>query len=535
MLEQHPVSELPKGAQLETLHRLLSKEKGEKERQLSLLLRNSPDIIILLNERGRFVFATQALLRALGVEQLDALQSRTFPQVFSNYLPPERIDYLKERLREVARNRTDFQFSQAIDFQGDGSLSIYEVRFIPVTNAQDIAEGMLIIFHDETALAQARDRAEQASRAKSDFLLTISHEIRTPLHAILGIAGMLKKTPLDEAQQSLLGNLENASQALLGLIEDILDYAKIVTGKQQVEEGYFSLPDMLRKLRDVYAALFAQKSLSFHCRWDAALPPVVLGDEKKIAQILSNLLHNAWKFTQAGEVVFGAAPYAEGICFCISDTGIGIPPEKLDKLYLPFEPLDDVRHKTTPGTSLGLPIARQLCEMMQGEIQVQSEVGKGSTFTVKLPLPVGTASDLPDAKAQLAAFHAPTARVLLVDDIELNLMVAEAMLEAYQLQITCASGGREALSLLRQEAFDLVLLDHMMPEMDGMETVRHIRQLPGANAHIPVVAFTANVVEGAREIFLQGGFQDFLTKPIDAAQLSACLLRWLPKEKVELE
>jgi CheY-like chemotaxis protein/anti-sigma regulatory factor (Ser/Thr protein kinase) len=269
------------------------------------------------------------------------------------------------------------------------------------------------------------------------------------------------------------------------------------------------------------------------------LPEVVFGDDKRIGQIITNILNNALKYTREGGVtlrVSGAPGATEGedsISIAVEDTGIGIKEDAIPRLFTAFEQLDQVRNKQIQGTGLGLAITKRLCAMMSGAINVTSTYGEGSVFTITLPLKRGGSEDLPREELTVIPFTAPKARVLLVDDIEINLDVASFLLNSFNINPDTAKNGLESIEKVKNQKYDLILMDHMMPEMDGVEAVRIIRSLGGDNATIPIIALTANAVSGAREMFLSNGFNSFLSKPMDQQSLAQTLLRWLSEALVE--
>jgi CheY-like chemotaxis protein len=281
--------------------------------------------------------------------------------------------------------------------------------------------------------------------------------------------------------------------------------------------------------------MFAQKNLEFVCRFDDNLPEVVLGDEKRITQILTNLLNNSFKYTNEGRVIFSATLCAktQDICFDVEDTGIGIKKEDMPRLFKAFEQFDKVKNKKAVGTGLGLAITKSLVELMYGSVDVQSEYGAGSRFSLRVHLPFGTESDIKREQPVVYKFVSPDAKVLLVDDIEINLMVAKAMLKGYGIVPDTALNGKEALEMVKNKNYDLVLMDHMMPEMDGVEATQKIRELGNKYETLPVVALTANAVSGAESMFLSKGFNGFLSKPMDAQALAASLLKWLPQKLIK--
>jgi CheY-like chemotaxis protein len=356
------------------------------------------------------------------------------------------------------------------------------------------------------------------------------------MNAIIGMSSMLKSTSLDEKQHEYLKSIQDSSHVLLTLINDILDFSKSEAGQLELVEGYFRLSRLVDHQQSMFEPMFRQKGLDFSCKYEESLPEVVFGDDMRIRQILTNILNNALKYTKEGYVRFLADREPDGtVRFAVTDSGVGIRQEDVARLFTAFEQLDIVRNKGVIGTGLGLAITKKLCDLMGGEIEVVSEYGKGSCFTVRLPLEAGTEDQLPpELRKEALRFVAPDARILLVDDIEINLQITAYMLEIYQIKPDFAMNGRQAIQMAEESQYDMILMDHMMPEMDGVEATRIIRSLDGYAQRAPIVALTANAVSGAMEMFLANGFNGFLSKPIDDDALAECLLRWLPEEKIRL-
>ncbi len=499
---------------------------------MNLLLENCPDIILLLDKNDCLVYCTNAFLEGAGIRGAGLVAGRHFREVFTLFTAPDWADHFGEMIRQAKAERRTV--SSDVDSGLSGSTRNFEVKVTPMLGEDGTAEGSLTLFHDVTDVMRAKQQAERANRAKSDFLATVSHEIRTPMNAIIGISDMMKKTRLDAQQRDYLSSIQNSSYVLLNLINDILDFSKIEAGKLELVPEYFSLEALLSRLTDMFLLMFERKNLRFVTRFAPDLPQVVLGDEKRVGQVLTNILNNALKYTGEGTVEFSAHVDAQGcVCFDIKDTGIGIREEDIPRLFTAFEQLDKVKNKKIVGTGLGLAITKKLCETMNGSISVTSSYGQGSCFSVRLCLPVGTRDDMPGDETPGFSFVAPRARVLLVDDIEINLVVAAAMLEGYEIVPDQAMSGEEAVRLARQNRYDLIFMDHMMPEMDGVLATAAIRALGGYAAKVPIVALTANAVSGAEQMFLESGMDGFLSKPIDPGALAACLFKWLPSELIE--
>ena len=383
----------------------------------------------------------------------------------------------------------------------------------------------------DLALASARDAAEAASRAKSAFLANMSHEIRTPLNGLLGLARLTLQPGVDEARRrQYLTQILDSGQTLAGIISDILDVSKIEAGKIALEDLPFDLHGELRAMHHAYQALAEAKGLALHLQMAAALPATVRGDPVRVRQILSNFVTNALKFTERGGVRIEAGLTGRGwLRLAVTDTGVGVSQEVRERLFTPFSQGDSSTTRRYGGTGLGLSICRQLAQLMGGNVGVDSTPGAGSTFWAELPLPSALAPLEPDAgeARELEQLHG--ARVLMVEDNPVNMMIAVAMLESWGVVVAQASDGRAAVDAIERAAtddrpFDAVLMDVQMPNMSGHEAARALRQRYSA-AQLPIIALTAAALVSERDEALAAGMDAFLTKPIDAAQLRQTLAR----------
>ncbi|MDR1857222.1 MAG: response regulator [Desulfovibrio sp.] len=401
------------------------------------------------------------------------------------------------------------------------------------------------IEHQNIRLRDLNIKAEAASRAKSRFLAQMSHEIRTPMNAIVGMGTLaLREDDVGKIHKFLESQLR-ASQLLLSLVNDALDLAKIESNKLSILVAPYDMKSLINDSLTLIIVRLGEKPIRLKTDIATNIPRLIRGDFRRIQQILVNLLSNAVKYTDRGTITLGVGceridDERIRLTFVVSDTGIGIRSDALPLLFGDFIRVDEESGREVEGTGLGLAITRSLSELMGGRIEVESEFGKGSVFTVTLEQevvdwePLGPFDDMRADRGQPepAGFTAPDVRVLVVDDLPSNLLVAEGLLAPYGMHLTCCLSGVEALDLIRDQHFDLVLLDHMMPGMDGVEVVETIRAMPGERFRsLPCIALTANAVAGMRDFFRSHGFDDFCAKPVDMEELDALLRKWIPPEK----
>ena len=436
-------------------------------------------------------------------------------RIMALYAAPETESY---DLLEFKDGRVFERYGRALKLEGAATGRVWSYRDI-TARSQANAE-----------LKRAKEAAEAANRAKSDFLDTVSHEIRTPLNGVLGMTRLLMEEALSPQQKRYVELANSSAQALLGLINDVLDLGKIESGRMEFEHVEFSMVELARELGDLYALRATDKGLQFDLRVDAAVPPVVVGDPGRLRQVLENLLSNALKFTESGLVGLDIhpAPSINGrlmLGFTVHDTGIGIPAEVQKGLFQRFYQADSSTTREYGGTGLGLAIVKQLCEQMGGRITLNSEPGRGASFRCVLPFaPAAVRAPAPPPSVSRTQRAPRPQRILVAEDNGTNQIVVKGMLKLIgYTNVKVVEDGQQALDAVHAEPFDAILMDCRMPVMDGYEATARLR---AGGWRLPIIALTANVSEEQRQKCLAAGMDDFLSKPMDASQLAQALDRW---------
>jgi CheY-like chemotaxis protein/HPt (histidine-containing phosphotransfer) domain-containing protein len=396
----------------------------------------------------------------------------------------------------------------------------------------------------EKELRFTKQLTDEIARAKESFLAHMSHEIRTPMNGILGIASLLSKTQLEDQQRNYLQLIQESANNLLVIVNDILDLEKIVAGKLQLETIPFKIVDKIATTIQSFIYRAEEKELGLIFQNFIPADLVVKGDPYRLSQVLNNILSNALKFTETGHITITTGIRENNeeraiVEITISDTGIGIVKERLSTIFEPFEQADATISRKYGGTGLGLAISKNMIEMQNGELFVDSEEGKGSTFTIRLPYQISVEEER-DNEVQVIDFKSlGPRRVLVAEDVELNQFLARHILESWDFEVVIAGNGLEAIEQLGKDAFDCILMDVQMPEMDGIEATHHIRSLPDPiKANIPIIALTANALKGDSEKYLAAGMTDYLAKPFDEERLfrviSRNLTRIAPAAKADI-
>lgn len=398
---------------------------------------------------------------------------------------------------------------------------------------------------------EAREQAELANQGKTIFLSNMSHEIRTPINAVLGLDEMIIRESEEETIRDYAMDIKSSGKSLLALVNDVLDFSKIESGKLELVNTEYDVSSVINDLVNMISARAIGKGLSFMVDVKPEVPHLLFGDEVRIKQIILNLLTNAVKYTDKGTVTL-TIDYSKvdnekiKLLVSVKDTGKGIKEADMEKLFVPFERIEEKRNRNIEGTGLGMSITKQLLALMDSKLQVDSVYGKGSNFTFEIIQGVrdwkaiGNYQEAYRRQKSLAIkykeqFRAPKARILVVDDTVINLKVFSGLLKKTEVMIDEAHSGEECLNFVSENDYHIIFIDHMMPDMDGIETLRRIKEMDSSkNSVVPTIALTANATSGSREFYLKSGFTEYLTKPIEPLKLEQMLIRFLPEELVEL-
>lgn len=531
-------------AELKNSKQALERSMGESEERYRSLVEVSPDGILVHCE-GDIVFCNAMMAKILGADGPQEIIGR--PEV-DFVAPGDHATVLERRARIItektleARETTCQRLDGSlIEVEKSNSVMTWQGKPAFLALVRDITERK----RTERELRKSKEQAEAANRAKSDFLATMSHEIRTPMNAVLGMAGLLLDTELATTQRDKVLTIKNSGDALLLLLNDILDLSKIEAGQVELELLNFDLRDLLDSVKALWDSQLQGKGLTFSIEVAPDVAPILKTDPTRIRQILFNLIGNAAKFTEEGSVTVKVSQRRLEddefeLRLAVTDTGIGIAPDGQSRLFTKFSQADESMTRKYGGTGLGLAICKELTELLGGEIGVESTLGQGSTFWFTLRCAPGDPNaidsetwvyetvdiDTPKTKRPL--------RILVAEDNHVNQVIVKAMLSKTSHKIDVVGNGAEAVSAVVRAPYDLVLMDIHMPEMDGITATGKIRDLPGDINNIPIIALTANAMAGDRERCLKAGMTDYVSKPINPQTLYSAIARCSGQEPADM-
>jgi len=500
--------------------------------ELSTILSTIPAYVYFKDRNLNYILVNQSFAQFVGMPA-DQIRGRNRSVIFQHY----NSDLYEEKEKTVIESGVAvYDIEEEIDY--DGRMRCVSTNLAPIRNAADQIVGLIGISwditerkHYESELMRAKEQAEAGTMAKNEFIASISHEFRTPMNGILGLAEMFRNTTLDETQADLLKGIVSSAENLLVLVNDLLDFSAIEAGKMELDSQPFMLDRVLEDVFHVLRLKAQEKSLEFTVKISGDVPKHLVGDSKRLGQIIINLANNAVKFTEQGSVSVHISMLSHSadralLRFEVRDTGIGIPQEAMDSLFKVFSRIRQNQHRLVSGTGLGLSICRKLTDMLGGEIGVESTVGKGSTFWFNIPFKLtrGKAQDqAQEGISTEGVFRGK--KVLVAEDNLINQKIVNFQLRRMGFDVFLTDNGQSALDMFAAEPFDLVVLDIQMPILDGYQVARAIREYElNSYAHVPIIALTANAMKGDRERYLEAGMDGYVSKPFSPETLYKAIL-----------
>lgn len=500
-------------------------------RKIARIPENNPNPLVQLDKEGNVTFANKASIKK-------------YPDLLEKGIEHELLSELKEYLEDVAANEKPLVRRKHI-----GNIT-YQQNIVPIVNGHGVtfsvySYDVTVLIRAEDEMRQAMEAAEDANRAKSEFLANMSHELRTPMNGVIGMSELLSYSSLDAKQKRYNDLVKSSAESLLAILNDILDLSKIEVGELAIQEDIINLKQEIENTINFFKPIANERGLDLEFTYGEGLACFVNGDGGRISQLLRNLISNALKFTDKGSVKVSVCEERheekEYFRFEVKDTGIGIPEKQRDFIFGKFTQVSSNSARKYGGTGLGLAITKNLVEMMQGKVGVQSAEGEGSTFWFRLPLT--KRDDVAEAIEQFGGSKQihdieegslKNARVLLAEDHEVNQLLARKLLEKMGVtSVDLANNGLEAFKMAVEKEYDIILMDCQMPQMDGYEATREIRECEARNGrHTPIVAMTANAMAGDKEKCLKHGMDDYVSKPINIPKFKKALFAWVGSDDV---
>lgn len=499
------------------------------------IIKEMDEAVMILDMKCSIIEVNDSAMKIFGEEQ--------------KYEPGEKI--MDKQFLSLINSCIDDGIA-ATEFEKDNL--VYEVHITEIKRNKNIS-GYTISLFDITSqrrqfekMQNLKVQADDANRAKTDFLARMSHEIRSPINAVMGMNEMILRESQEEDIKAYALDARNSTETLLSIVNDLLDSAKIEAGKMEIDSVEYRIDKLLKDIKNMMSVKAKEKKLALRMVVDENIPSVLVGDDVRLKQILVNILSNAVKYTSKGGIILNVTGDIEGdevtLHCSVKDTGIGIKAENLPHIFDAFERINVGKNRYIEGTGLGLNITSKFLELMGSQLKVESTYGEGSCFYFDLKQGIADKTPVGNFQKRSAKknvefkykveFTAPDAKVLVVDDSKVNLKVFTNLLKDTKMQITTALSGRECIRLVKDNRYDLIFLDHMMPEMDGVETLHHLKNMVvNSSSDAPIVMLTANASEGAKEQYIQEGFDEFLSKPIDSVALEQMICKMLPEKLVK--